>query len=329
MHVQSRTAIRPMPTPLSHADTRYGPMIWINHGAWVGRSFKNYGEYSAGEAELLRHLLTSDATAMDCGANIGALTIPMAQACHLVIAVEPQPLCADVLRANVAINGVCVDVVQCAVGAKAGKTWFDRDVRYRPDGLTMEGYQGHDDSSTPEPVIPGRPVVPPDNPDRYPVALAAIDDILHTRRVDLIKLDVESFETEALIGARDTLKQWRPILYVENDKEHRSADLLQELHRNGYRAYWHAVPLLNPGNFFGAAHVVQGMANVSSLNMVCLHESDARFDTSRLCECTPEAPRWSDLPIVNGTNITPAITDLPGILDQPKSENRAGGAIWP
>ncbi len=276
-----------MRTELTYGDTRFGPMIWINHGQWVGASLKHYGEYSAGEADLLRRLLRSTDVAMDLGANIGALTIPMAKACYQVLAVEPQPLHMDILKANVAMNGGCVEFYQCAIGAKVEKVWFDRVVPFRRP--SPEGYQ-----------------IEQQGDGRYPVNCTTIDELLHKRKVDLIKIDIESFETEALQGGRETLAKWRPILYAENDKYSRSLDLVKEIHHNRYRAYWHAVPLFRPDNF--NANPTNVFFNTVSLNLLCLPEEQERFDVSQLHECTEAAPMWDGM-------CTPANMTMPGVMD--------------
>ena len=47
-------------------------------------------------------------------------------------------------------------------------------------------------------------------------------DTLGLERVDLIKLDVEGMEEEALEGAKETIKRCKPVMYIEtvkSDKE--------------------------------------------------------------------------------------------------------------
>lgn len=283
-------------------DCKHGPMIVINHGEWVTKSFTHYGEYSKGETDLFAHLLTMGDTMLDCGANIGALAIPASRICREVIAVEPQPEVCDVLRANVAMNQANVEIYQCAVGASIGKAWFERVVTWRYPSI--EGYSMSD--------APGD--------SRYPVRLTTIDELLHGRTVRLIKLDVEGAEADALRGAKLTLAKHRPILYVENDKVDRSLDLVREIHRQGYSAYWHATPLFEPDNHKRNRNNIFG--NIVSLDLLCLPKEQTRYDTAQLHECTEDAPTW-------GGTMYPADLYLPGILDQPKAENRAGGAIWP
>jgi hypothetical protein len=71
-----------------------------------------------------------------------------------------------------------------------------------------------------------------------------------------------------LFGARATIAQCRPILYVENDRAEKSAALIAELTGLGYRLYWHEPPLFNPQNYLGEKRNVFG--RVVSRMMVCV-----------------------------------------------------------
>lgn len=65
------------------------------------------------------------------------------------------------------------------------------------------------------------------------VRSAALDDVIPRRRkVSLIQLDVEGFETEALAGGLETIHAWRPILILEHLPRE---DILNVLRATGYR----------------------------------------------------------------------------------------------
>jgi hypothetical protein len=63
----------------------YGWMLYS--GPYIGRCFELYGEYSESEVYVLRKYLTPGDIAIDVGANIGDLTIPMAR----IVGPEGQP----------------------------------------------------------------------------------------------------------------------------------------------------------------------------------------------------------------------------------------------
>jgi hypothetical protein len=62
--------------------------------------------------------------------------------------------------------------------------------------------------------------------------------------------------------------QHRPILYVENDREEKSAALIQLIMSFGYRLWWHALTLFSPDNYRGNSENVFGFTG--SINMLCL-----------------------------------------------------------
>jgi len=58
-------------------------------------------------------------------------------------------------------------------------------------------------------------------------------DAFGLARLDILKIDVEGMEADVLVGARDTLRRCRPILYVEHAKSDRQA-LTGMIESSGY-----------------------------------------------------------------------------------------------
>jgi hypothetical protein len=79
-------------------------------------------------------------------------------------------------------------------------------------------------------------------------------------------------ELQVLRGAAKLIERARPLLYVENDKQEKSADLIRYIDSIGYNLYWHRPPLFNPTNFLGNPRNVFG--NILSHNMLCVHKSN-------------------------------------------------------
>ncbi len=82
---------------------RYSVMTYPPHDRYVGRSLQVYGEYSDLEVDFLRLLLRPGDLALDVGANLGAITIGMAERVGptgLVHAFEPQRPIYEILAAN-------------------------------------------------------------------------------------------------------------------------------------------------------------------------------------------------------------------------------------
>jgi hypothetical protein len=79
---------------------RDGALIYNINDYYIGRALDKYGEISRGEAALFGQLVQPGMTALDIGANIGILTVPIARLAGpegRVIAFEPQrrnrPIC--------------------------------------------------------------------------------------------------------------------------------------------------------------------------------------------------------------------------------------------
>jgi hypothetical protein len=109
----------------------------------------------------------------------------------------------------------------------------------------------------------------------YPVPLITLDEC-NFIKCNLIKIDVEGMEKLALQGSQQTIEKNKPILYVENDREEKSKDLIEYIKSLDYIVYKHLAPLFNPNNFFGDKENVfvnENNALIVSSNLYCHHKS--------------------------------------------------------
>jgi FkbM family methyltransferase len=146
--------------------------------------------------ESLASRLPRDAVIFDIGANIGVMTRAMAQHVPdgMVYAFEPSAENFAVLAANTRGNPN-VRGEQWAVGAKTGSA--------RLSSTTTASLVRH---------------LMPDGRGGVPVSITRLDDFCtrhHVDRIDMIKIDVEGFEEEALVPAEATLKRFRPVVLFE------------------------------------------------------------------------------------------------------------------
>lgn len=236
------------------APTRYGWMVYHALDQYVGQSIALYGEFSPDEADLLTSLVGPGDVVVDGGANIGALTLALAQAVGptgIVAAFEPQRLTFHCLVANCALNSVTqVMPYQMALGRERGMLVcppLDLHQVNNVGGLALGGAG-----------TPNTTVVP-------------LDDF-HLPTVHLIKLDLEGMEGEALAGSTETIARCRPLLYVEADREEKRPALEAQLLDLGYRLYAHHPPLYSPDNFRGE----QGNAfgEIVSINILAVPRED-------------------------------------------------------
>ena len=107
----------------------------------------------------------------------------------------------------------------------------------------------------------------------------------------LIKLDIEGMEVEALRGAEKTIGAHRPILYVENDRQDRSEELLGLLLASDYRLYWHITWLFSSSNYNNDPENIFG--NVGSFNVLCLprERGVSVIDMPEILSATETAPQ--------------------------------------
>ena len=140
-----------------------------------------------------------DSVALDVGANIGIVSLILAQVLDEgeVLAFEPGIQNFDLLQKNLNANGVSnVRAVNTALSDTIGEGRFSEDSAY---GGMVGGYR-------------------PEAEDVYEVELSTIDAVVSEsglRDVDLIKIDVEGHETAVLAGAVETIKRHNPAIYIE------------------------------------------------------------------------------------------------------------------
>lgn len=164
----------------------------------VAREMCLTGGYAPLEAALVRATLPAGGTFVDVGANIGFFTLLAAAkvgAGGRVVALEPHPGIADVLRQNVAMNGLPhVRVMQVAAADTGGRAVLS--------GFAEDG--GNWGVSS----LAGAPGGGPG----FDVRCALLDELMDEAEVasaDLVKVDVEGAEHRVLRGMRDGLRAGR------------------------------------------------------------------------------------------------------------------------
>jgi FkbM family methyltransferase len=163
---------------------------------------------------LTSALLRPGAGVVDIGANIGNHTVAWARTGARVTAIEPNPVAADLLRRNVATNGLAasVRVVQAAIGDTEGRgTARER----HPDNLGSVTIDRDADGAGSVHITP----------------LEALD----LGRVRLVKIDVEGSEQAVVQGSLAVLEASSPLVVIELlDAESRKA-VRATLRTLGYR----------------------------------------------------------------------------------------------
>lgn len=163
------------------------------------------GEYEQSELDEFGKLLRPGMTVLDIGSNIGVYAVLAAKAVGKkgkVYACEPIDDNINFLKKNVACNKVDdkVEIVEKAVGAKDGSIRIyleEGSIGTHSAGLKSRG---------------GTSLKFKD------VACISIDSLVKKekiKRVDLVKIDVEGYESKVIEGMAKTIKSSSPVIFME------------------------------------------------------------------------------------------------------------------
>jgi methyltransferase FkbM-like protein len=220
---------------------RYGWMLFA--GPYIGKCFELYGEYSEAEVSVIRAFVPARATAVDVGANIGDLTLPMSRCAAeagRIYAIESHIEHYHVLCANLALNGIrSVKALNCFVAATDN-----------PDTSGPWGEFGYISQLWGTTIIPL--------------------DALQLDACSFIKIDVDGKELDVLKSGQTCIDRHRPVIYFENDMREASPALLDHVLNLGYDIYWHPAPIFAPDNFFGNPVNHWHPRNILSLMMLAI-----------------------------------------------------------
>jgi FkbM family methyltransferase len=165
----------------------------------VGRHVRG-GSYEPGVAAIFSRYVKPGMSVVDIGANIGYFTMLSASLVGpsgLVVAIEPNPENIKLLEASRRVNGFDqVLVIQAAAGRRTGLLALN--VSYS-NGMTGE-LQNSVDA-----IFAARPV-----------PCFALDDLLpRDRHFNLVKIDAEGAELNAVIGLSETIARDHPVIVSE------------------------------------------------------------------------------------------------------------------
>ena len=139
-------------------------------------------------------------TALDIGAHVGLWSMWLALSFERLYAFEPVPAHVECWRANLEGNERA-HLFEVALGAKAGTARMDA-CRENSGQSHIAGVQWGPGATT----------------------VRTLDSLM-LYRVDLVKIDVEGFETAVIYGGRETLQRDKPVVVVESNGQHARYEL--------------------------------------------------------------------------------------------------------
>jgi FkbM family methyltransferase len=233
---------------------RHGNFVFPDD-AYIGKSLEVYGEYCEDEVQFVLELIEdrAECVIVEAGANIGALTVPIANASEvaMVYAFEPQADMHRLLVANLKENVElrAVRTFPSGLGAKEEMMHYVPNVWNTGNVSLFKGETDHRHAHS---------------------ARVLTLDGFELERLDLLKADVEGMELGVILGAKKTIAKHRPYLYLENDRPEMTGPLFDEIFGLSYRIFHHMTPLARPDNFRGVTENIFG--NTVTLNIVCVPE---------------------------------------------------------
>jgi FkbM family methyltransferase len=184
----------PAPPPVIEVQTQVGPLLAHRDDEVITANLIRWGVWEARETEFVRALLRPGDTFVDVGANIGYFSVLAAErtgSSGYVIAFEPEPRNLELLRMNLARNGVRTNatVFPLAAYSHSCEMALATDEANRGDHRLAP----HDDTG-------------------LRVRCVRLDDVL-PRSVDVIKIDTQGFDHDVVAGLTKTIAA-NPALVV-------------------------------------------------------------------------------------------------------------------
>jgi FkbM family methyltransferase len=202
--------------------------------------------------DLRRRHYGDGVIAVDCGANLGVHTIEWAK--HMtqwgeVLAIEAQERIYYALAGNIAINN-CFNARAIHAAVSSNTAGMRMPV---PNYVAPGSFGSLELKRRENTEFIGQPI---DYSDAKMVNVPTVTlDSFQLRRADLIKIDVEGMEIDALQGGINCIGNLRPMLFIETIKSDKTA-LAGWLQNLGYR-------IIESGmNFLAIHHTDRGLADI-------------------------------------------------------------------
>ena len=146
---------------------------------------------------------------LEAGTHIGSHTVKICKNSNFVYGFEPYPLSYDLVNKNLKLNNL--NNYKIFNKALSNENKLIKLEFHSPLARNVGGWGLYFESKF-------------DDDNDIEVDCVTIDS-LNFNKLDLIKLDVEGFEKDVLIGGIETIKKFKPIIIFENWDDNESIDL--------------------------------------------------------------------------------------------------------
>lgn len=187
---------------------RPGVKMLLDPQDLISRVLLETGEWDPDTWRAIAAHLPVGGTFVDVGAHMGHCSLMAAALVGsegLVVAIEANPEMVQQLSRNIQASGA--DIKVQAIACSDSERLLDLYVAPRANSGSSS--ISHVNASLGGPLQRS-----------YPVQARTLDAVLkglNVSRVDVLKIDVEGAELQALHGAKETLANYRPVLVIELD----------------------------------------------------------------------------------------------------------------
>lgn len=159
------------------------------------------GTYEKGTLHIIKNILNSGSVFVDIGANIGLMSVfssILVQESGKIFSFEPNPATYDILKKNIELNNLSnINAEPLGIGSvKKTTKIYDQ----------WDSGRGSASMIKPEHVT-----------NSYDVEVVTLSDYFNDFQndIDVIKIDIEGYELEALRGAEKIIREKLPVLIIE------------------------------------------------------------------------------------------------------------------
>jgi FkbM family methyltransferase len=188
----------------------------------VSAAFLYYRVPDAKDIKFLRAHLNGGVL-IDVGANVGSVSLLVADKINRAILFEPNPVAAARARENIAINRLPFEVHELAVSDVQGTVELEDAGGASPCNRTVVGF---------ETKVRTRTV------RRVALLDEFLDDQLITSEISVVKIDVEGHENAVIHGMKRLLREKRPRLVMfEYLQRTNLSEALASFQAAGYKTF--------------------------------------------------------------------------------------------
>lgn len=192
-----------------HSGTKfYLPLLTLEKGKVCGEFIQrlifktgDYFDISSLQRLKEKQYVSEKMNVLDIGANIGNHTLFFAKECRVnhIYSFEPVSETYSMLCRNVEINGLRQVTLHNFALGKENTSVSIKEFNPKNYGGTVLEYGS-----------------------KGGMECHSLDELSIDRKIDFMKIDVEGFENEVLLGGVELIKRDRPVIYVEIFKENRN-----------------------------------------------------------------------------------------------------------